>query len=568
MKPRASVPGCLLIGLVTCLALTGCNRAGPLSIDEGRMRYNDVIEQTTQTQFLLNLVRTSQNRAPLFIEVTEVDASLTFSGALSSALSGLGIGKKGGVFRTGSLISDTVVPAVGYAENPTIRYIPLQGQALIQQLAASISIDSLPQLYDADLPLPTLLNFTVDRLTPEYNDYGAALNIIGQLDFMAEITIAATAVHADDSTGPPSGASQKATTIVQTVPPAMPRHTALMLYLQPNGLSCSDTLVAARLWTQLLEIYATVRTEAENAHLKELESLLASIRGCEGESLALQPPGHFIAKQAVLAALHKVPSLELRTEALKDTGDSGRPTHISNLAPFLKMRSAYAIFRSIEVSDYSPTELVEIVTPAAQATIAGMPWNDGQQFHLFTFQQYCQPNSEINPQKCNELRQMYESQPASVREEMDRRICQHGRHITVLAERKPKDERLQDELHRWTQICGRYTFANAGIADPTVFPSPLLTMSEDDMSGPTSLTPQRRMEERLLRKQRRYILIVSAPDPPVDTFVSVEVDGTYYYVAKDDTISQKNFRLLQLLSIIQAVAPVAPLTPTVSVGGH
>ena len=72
MKSHAVRFGTLVVVLVAGLTLTGCGRVGPLSIDQGRLRYNDVIEQTTQTQLLLNLVRVSRNHPPVFIDVTEV----------------------------------------------------------------------------------------------------------------------------------------------------------------------------------------------------------------------------------------------------------------------------------------------------------------------------------------------------------------------------------------------------------------------------------------------------------------------------------------------------------------
>jgi hypothetical protein len=555
----------LAIGLAICAGLIGCNFAGPLSIDEGRIRYNDVIEQTAQTQLLLNLVRVSHNHPPVFLDVTEVDASLSFAGSLSSSISGLGIDKKAGAFRTGSLTSGTVTPSVAYSESPTIRYIPLQGQALVQQLVAPISIDALPQLRDSGWPLPTMLNFTVSRLTPGTLDYGAALNAIGELDYLNAITIVTETPRWGNATG---GADHpKGMTIVQTTPPTPPRHTALVIYIQPSGLTCYGTLLASRLWAQLLAIYASVRTEAENANHRALESLLAQNARCDDDRLVMAQEGPVHTKQVLLEALRKVPYIEIRSEPLRQSDEPWATGHVGNSAPFLGTRSAYAILKSVEVSDYEPTELIEIVTPEDHDAIADMPWNDGQQFHLFTFQQYCAWGREINAAKCKELREIYAKLPQPDRDAVDRQICRHGRHIEALARRGPTDDAVSDRLRRWSEICGKYSFAT-GMTDPSVNPPPLLTMSEDNMSGSTSLTEERRLQELLLLKQRRYILIVKSPTSPGDSFASVAVDGNYYYIPGDDVISQRNFRLLSLISTIEAVAPTAPLTPTVSVGGH
>ncbi len=413
-----------------------------------------------------------------------------------------------------------------------------------------------------------MLDFTVDRLTPGYYDYGAALNLIGQLDWLGALTMSTAASRGGDDEPTGGGPARKAGIVVQTVAPTPKRHTALVLYLQPGSLSCRDTLLAARHWAELLEIYASVRTEAENANRKPLDTMLDAVEKCDGDRLVTRPPVRSIALRTLLDALDKVPSIELRTEPLREPPDTRRPDHVPDSAPYLRMRSAYGIFRSIEVSDYGPTELIDLVTPEQQAAIAGAAWDYNELFHLVTYPEYCPPGHPFNAQKCKELGEIYQSQPPGVLNAIDRRICDHGRYIADLAERNPTDAALQDKLHRWTDYCGRYSYANSGVPDETVAPPPLLTMSENDTDAPVSVHAERRQQERLLRKQRRYILIVSSPYLPPSTFASVQVDGTYYYIAQDDVISQRNFRLLQLISIMESVAPAPPLTPTVSVGGH
>lgn len=243
------------------------------------MPYNDVILATTQAQLLRNVVRVKNNKPPLFMDVAEVDAALSFSGGLSATLSGLGIGKKGGPFRQGSLTSETIELSVGYAENPTIRYFPLSGQALVHQLATPISVDALPQMFDSDLPLGTILDFTVDRLTPIYSDFGPALNLLSELDYHNAITMSAGAVRADTDTRTQTMTLRNGSIVVQTTPPASPGHTALQFYVQAritqSGVrsgtpECRQTLKIAGLWVKLLQLYESVRTSTENANLTTL----------------------------------------------------------------------------------------------------------------------------------------------------------------------------------------------------------------------------------------------------------------------------------------------------------
>jgi hypothetical protein len=72
------------------ISLSACSVVGPASIDHGRTSYNEVIEDTSRQQALLNVVRVSNGESPLFIDVTEVDAATSAGGTLGGGVSGLG----------------------------------------------------------------------------------------------------------------------------------------------------------------------------------------------------------------------------------------------------------------------------------------------------------------------------------------------------------------------------------------------------------------------------------------------------------------------------------------------
>ena len=72
------------------MTLSACSIVGPASIDHGRTSYNEVIEDTSRQQALLNVVRVSKGESPLFIDVTEVDAATSAGGTLGSGVTGLG----------------------------------------------------------------------------------------------------------------------------------------------------------------------------------------------------------------------------------------------------------------------------------------------------------------------------------------------------------------------------------------------------------------------------------------------------------------------------------------------
>ena len=74
---------------------------------------------------------------------------------------------------------------------------------------------------------------------------------------------------------------------------------------------------------------------------------------------------------------------------------------------------------------------------------------------------------------------------------------------------------------------------------------------------------------RALGRLRRYILIIHSDSLPADPYVAYFDHGEWYYIARDDQISQKNFQLITLFMTIMAVPGAAqqPLTPAISVGG-
>src|ERR1700722_685629 len=112
--------------------LGGCGVVGPYSIEHGRTSYNDVIHQTSADQLFTNLIRIHNNEMPLFMDITEVDASVLVQGSVTGGVSGIGATKG----TTGGTLAGQVSSVAGtgqYQEAPVIRYQPLQGQPLIAQ---------------------------------------------------------------------------------------------------------------------------------------------------------------------------------------------------------------------------------------------------------------------------------------------------------------------------------------------------------------------------------------------------------------------------------------------------
>jgi hypothetical protein len=178
----------LLAGVIS-VTVCSCTTVGPLSIETGRTTYNEVIQQTAEQQTLLNIVRVSNHESPLFMDVSEVDAATTLVGGVSGGESGIGAlaNPKSTTAPVGA-----VTGTVSYSEAPTVRYLPLSGQPLIQQISTPIRVDSLVNAFNSDWPLATILSFGVDRITPNYLDYYPAVNALVELDDYGALVLSAT----------------------------------------------------------------------------------------------------------------------------------------------------------------------------------------------------------------------------------------------------------------------------------------------------------------------------------------------------------------------------------------
>ena len=131
----------------------GCQSVGPIAIDQGRERYNHIIQETSKQQTFANIIRVYRHDPTTFMDVTEVDASTTVSGSVSGGLTNMGAtpGIRSTTAGTISGQIGNVGGGVTYTEAPLIRYQPLLGQALVGQLATPVSPDAMASLYDSKL---------------------------------------------------------------------------------------------------------------------------------------------------------------------------------------------------------------------------------------------------------------------------------------------------------------------------------------------------------------------------------------------------------------------------------
>ena len=140
----------LVLVAATLSFFSGCQYVGPIAIDQGRDRYNGVIQATSKEQTFSNIIRVRNHEPTSFMDVSEVDATTTLSGNVTGGISSIGA-----VANPKSTSAGTFAGQVGavsggavYTEQPLIRYTPLLGQALVAQMVTPVSADALADLFE------------------------------------------------------------------------------------------------------------------------------------------------------------------------------------------------------------------------------------------------------------------------------------------------------------------------------------------------------------------------------------------------------------------------------------
>lgn len=140
-----------------CGLLLGCHSLGPTTIAAGRASYNDVIARTSAEQMLGLVVRLRYLDPIGLLTVASVTANLRFT---ASATSQVGFGPPSNY--QGALVPFSA--GVGYEDNPTISYTPVEGQAFLREWLEPLSLTTLVSAMQEARRSDALMPLLVERM--------------------------------------------------------------------------------------------------------------------------------------------------------------------------------------------------------------------------------------------------------------------------------------------------------------------------------------------------------------------------------------------------------------------
>ncbi len=200
MHRRVLFSGLGVIGLAAC-AFSGCV-FGPNAIRLSRGEYNTAIQQTTNEQLLLNLVRLRYRDVPYVLQVGTIAAQFQFEqsvGLQGTAVENVGPGS--------ALTPDNlrVSGNVAFIDRPTVTFTPLQGSEFVQRMLKPLSLDTIIILQNSGWSIGRVLRLTVQRMNglqnatrasgptppepPIYKDFKAAAELLRQLQVRDQLAM-------------------------------------------------------------------------------------------------------------------------------------------------------------------------------------------------------------------------------------------------------------------------------------------------------------------------------------------------------------------------------------------
>lgn len=149
------------------LALVSCSaQFGPKTVPRARFDYGEAIVRSTNEQLLLNLVRLRYRDNPMFLDIGSIVAQY-------SLITGGSVGASAELDGDDPAGIELGINAA-YAEQPTITYSPVAGDAFVTRLLAPISPANLVLLSQSGWSIERLLLCCVQKINGLRNAVGAS----------------------------------------------------------------------------------------------------------------------------------------------------------------------------------------------------------------------------------------------------------------------------------------------------------------------------------------------------------------------------------------------------------
>ncbi len=146
----------IVIPLFIVLSISGCASSfGPSALSDTHPAYNQAINYSIEQEMLLNLVRLRYRDSASFLRIGSVTASLSIqssAGLDSTIISGDG--------------NNVISPDVGiaYADEPTISYVPLQGEDFLKSVLTPISLEALLVMIQSGWSIERVFGLCIERM--------------------------------------------------------------------------------------------------------------------------------------------------------------------------------------------------------------------------------------------------------------------------------------------------------------------------------------------------------------------------------------------------------------------
>lgn len=184
-----------VIWLASVFLLTGCQSYfGPSALRNTHPAYTQAIVTSLNQEMLLNLVRLKYRDQPYFLRVSSVTAAMNFSGNL-----GLSTQANGGI----QFLQPNV--GIGYEDNPTLSYSPLQGEDFLKSIMSPISLEAILVMTQSGWSIERVFGICVERinnlfnaakasgptpaLEPDYKDFKQTLSLLGIIQSYGDMEI-------------------------------------------------------------------------------------------------------------------------------------------------------------------------------------------------------------------------------------------------------------------------------------------------------------------------------------------------------------------------------------------